>query len=121
MGDLSDVSVVCSAKEPSACSLLVLYDHGSELTECHLFWASDNRTYNAMRGSLGKVTAHAPWKLASAWLHTEGEKQPEQMKSVAVNSECYKQKKGARALRIGSPGCAFIGTSKGRVVQLKMG
>merc|ERR1712083_1039794 len=38
-----------------------------------------------------------------------------------MGSQCVQEINGARKLRFGRAGCTFVGTSKGRIIQLKSG
>jgi len=142
---LKDIGLVCSGE--SACHVLVLHAHGRRLAECPLeieatalrgvaglqkdsFQAdvAGGRSFDdniATRNAAG-VTAYAQqaaplqqrgvrpsttWEISGGWLNATKER----VESVAVDSACGKEK----SFMLGSPGCIVVGTTSGRIVQLR--
>lgn len=135
---LKDVGVVCSGAQAdtSNCRVLVLHADGRLLTECPLVVAAsfkldaessdgidvdipDERMLDLETGT-GARPAGA-WEIAGQWLNPENET----VESLAVNDECGvhdgedKATPEGRAFDPDEVGCVLVGTSSGRVVQLR--
>jgi hypothetical protein len=130
---LKDVGVVCSDANAatSNCRVLVLHADGHLLTECPLVAdASDNLDMAATSDGPERILELATgpaarpavyWKISGQWLDPENET----VESVAVNDACGihdNEEKAASTGRAFDPdevGCVLVGTSSGRVVQLR--
>eukprot|EP00928_Gymnodinium_smaydae_P021377 TRINITY_DN18332_c0_g1_i2.p1 TRINITY_DN18332_c0_g1~~TRINITY_DN18332_c0_g1_i2.p1 ORF type:complete len:1248 (-),score=283.09 TRINITY_DN18332_c0_g1_i2:172-3867(-) len=126
---LRDLGVVCTeGGGRQLCRVLVLHSRGRSLTECPFFNLAGERgatsggaifqdDLNAMSpSSIDGVT----WKITGGWLHRKGES----VESVAVNEECLHSELGAEggsqsAFMPDRVGCVVVGTTSGRVVQMR--
>jgi hypothetical protein len=57
------------------------------------------------------------WTISKDWLHAQGRQAQEYVESVAVNSNCLE--KGGSAFSPDELGCVVVGTTSGRIVQLR--
>lgn len=113
---LKDVAVVCAKEDVHFCRLLVIVGHGKQLIECPLNSAG-----------LGTVrsTGNHSWQITQDWLEIQDDSGPEQVESIAANFECVKSGPGVnktgQAFSPKRRGCAVVGTSRGRIVQIREG
>jgi len=136
---LKDIGLLCSGD--SACHVLVLHAHGRRLAECPLgsgvgalrgVAGLQKNTYQgdavgghsldssvAIRNAVGLaaplkqrgVRPSTMWEISGAWLNATKER----VESVAVDSACGNEK----SFMLDSPGCIVVGTTSGRIVQLR--
>jgi len=137
---LKDIDVACSGKDlpTSACQVFVLHAQGRRLAECPLptpglssptemsrnTGAAVPRKAQAISRDRAQRKAMQPnitWSISSDWLYShEGNRSQEYVESVAVNSKClaiagHSKRKGGSS----NSGCVVVGTSSGRIVQLR--
>lgn len=127
---LKDISVACSGEElsDSKCEVFVLHDHGLSLSECPMPAASAPAAHTKSPPVANRSTT---WSIPRDWLHDGAVgKGTEQVESVAVDSDCFGASSGAaasrshggngkRKFRPDQSGCVVVGTTSGRVVQLR--
>jgi len=123
---LKDISVVCSREESSACSVLVLHAHGRRLVECplrHIVAPGSVLSASPVvaemargrdRGLAASTIPSVNWVISSDWLHSHREHRNEHVESVAVNNKCLDS-----AFHPNKVGCVVVGTTSGRIVQLR--
>jgi len=108
---LKDISVVCTgAAAEESCRVVVLHARGRRLAQCPLA--------PAKQGEDADQEAFKPlltWRISSDWLHRV-KKSSEQVESFAVNSACLDSDDAAPS---GEVGCVVVGTTSGRIVQLR--
>jgi len=126
---LKDIGIVCSKAEADRpqCRVLVLHSSGRRLTECPLYspWGTDSPVAPKSLSSSPSdseddvpiVQPLSDWKIAGSWL----DHNKESVESLAVDPECEQGQESA-AQHVFDPaeiGCVVVGTSSGRVVQLR--
>jgi len=126
---LKDASVGCTAsgqREPT-CRVFVLLDHGKALAECPLLpFVGSHRTAGgraavarAQRGA--RAEQNLTWQISNEWLHSAGP--VERVDSLAIDSECLSSARssdpGSCSFGADKMGCVVIGTTFGRIVQLR--
>jgi len=130
---VKDIGVVCSKGQPSDCKVLVLHGRGHRLAECPLLTPARfqglvpvSREMLLKRSNTGKVANTSQvvepvgeWTIPGNWLNLKEKK--EHVESIAVNNECFSR---ARMLNESTferdmPGCVVVGTTSGRVVQMR--
>eukprot|EP00440_Ansanella_granifera_P040274 gb/GFBE01043682.1/.p1 GENE.gb/GFBE01043682.1/~~gb/GFBE01043682.1/.p1 ORF type:complete len:1139 (+),score=284.99 gb/GFBE01043682.1/:1-3417(+) len=138
---LQDVGLACAfnGAQSRDCRALVLHDHGLRLSECGLKLAPQgspqvSQSYaqgarpSAAAASAADDDSSPSWDISSTWLHGEDtDGVPEFVNSLAVNSQCLQPPvddggagDDAREFRPSSmPGCVVVGTSLGRIVELR--
>jgi len=142
---LKDIGAVCSKGEKPECRVLVLHTNGRRITECPLpslapmahaipFSTRSLEANSTMAGERATtaggefmhrsvpqpVESRITWSIAGSWLNTL----KEQVESLAVDNECRrmtkaKQSEEDREFLPEEPGCVVVGTTEGRVVQLR--
>jgi hypothetical protein len=128
---LKDVGVLCSADDASVehCRALVLHSNGRRLSECPLrAYAPSPETVPIVSGEGPQtpnrllsaiepiVTPIYDWKISSKWIDPDHES----VESLAVNDECGDQIATRKhEFDPDEGGCVVVGTSSGRVVQLR--
>jgi len=102
---LKDIGIVCSKHD--RCHVLVLHTNGQLLTQCPLLDSDQD----------GVERPVVTWRISGEWLDTE----EEQVESVAVNDECGEEQadKDRNDFYPDEVGCVVVGTTSGRVVQLR--
>lgn len=130
--ELMDMSLSCvpwsRGAEASLCRIFVLSENGQRLVECTLpSQVGRNRSSQATgvvdhgADPEAKSQQSQSWRISSNWLHQEG--QGERIKSMAVNGECFRsdigESSGAYTFDAAGLGCVVIGTTFGRIVQLR--
>eukprot|EP00931_Biecheleriopsis_adriatica_P054450 TRINITY_DN32047_c0_g1_i1.p1 TRINITY_DN32047_c0_g1~~TRINITY_DN32047_c0_g1_i1.p1 ORF type:complete len:1145 (-),score=197.74 TRINITY_DN32047_c0_g1_i1:69-3503(-) len=119
---IQDISVTCEPDDLSRCRLVVLHAKGHHLAECPLqSWDGDHSGYAAQLAAL-PVTDPVEWKISESWLHKRGRTRSkmESVTAIATNSACVDSEGGEVAsFRAESAGCVVVGTSEGRIVQLR--
>jgi len=128
--EIKDVSVVCSSDKNHLCRVLVLHSNGRRLTECPLYtsWGTllPPETLNRALSTpdvwgpmpdRAVVRPLSEWKISGSWL----EHDHETIESLAVNPDCEQQEEqpAEHAFDPAEVGCVVVGTSSGRVVQLR--
>jgi len=133
---LKDVGVLCEGGSPEVCHALVLHAHGNRLAMCPLSpqrAGSPKWLVNAfmkkpdpMKLQSHNGTPSVTWGISTGWLHNnmEEERSDEYVESVAVNNQCVKadteDSNGEEIdFRANKVGCFVVGTSEGRIVQLR--
>jgi len=125
---LKDVGVVCTSdSNHEYCRVLVLHSNGRHLTECPLYtsWGTDARPVVSTPAGLNPsserpvVRPLSDWKISGSWLDHDHES----VESLGVNPDCEQgtllQSMEDHAFDPAEVGCTIIGTSSGRVVQLR--
>mmetsp|Transcript_66827 Transcript_66827/g.186565 ORF Transcript_66827/g.186565 Transcript_66827/m.186565 type:complete len:1006 (+) Transcript_66827:92-3109(+) len=103
-----DVDVVCPKEGRAPCRVFVLHGHNN-LTECPIYMLGTGL------GS-GNLESSTSWTISEDWLQDEGEK----IGSVAIRGDCIHGAEFlAEAFTPESSGCLVVGTSQGRIVQLR--
>lgn len=112
---LKDVAIVCAHEQPSLCRLLVIVGRGKQLIECPL---------NSEGTSHVKSTANHSWNISQDWLEDRHDDK-EHVESIAANYLCVKKwrnvNKTGQIFWPEKRGCAIVGTSRGRIVQIREG
>jgi len=133
---LKDVGVLCEGGSPEVCHALVLHAHGHRLAMCPLSPQRAGSPKSLVNTFMKKPdpmklqshngTPSVIWGISTGWLHNnmEEEQSDEYVESVAVNNECVKadteDSNGEEIdLRANKVGCFVVGTSEGRIVQLR--
>mmetsp|Transcript_13505 Transcript_13505/g.28132 ORF Transcript_13505/g.28132 Transcript_13505/m.28132 type:complete len:1165 (+) Transcript_13505:2-3496(+) len=140
---LKDIGVVCpegarGTQEQDACRVVVLHARGRRLAECPLPAQGEAAAVEdledirarslAVAASLASAAPARPsktWTISSDWLHSDmPTKKKEYVESVAVNSECLDSAEtgrfgGKAGFRPDVVGCVVVGTTSGRIVQLR--
>jgi len=135
---LQDVGLSCGGDETQSmdCRALVLHDHGHRLAECPvhlkpspLLQALPNQSVpagaaaRASAASTQKSVGPMPtWTISENWLHgTDASGVPEYVDALAVTSRCMAAaNEGGRDFRPEMmAGCVIVGTSLGRIVELR--
>jgi len=115
--ELEDIDVFCTAQDAAACYFLVLHDGGSHISACRL----TNRTSSKPHLDQQEEMALQPppqWTIAGNWLNGPSRNvKKERVKSIAVNAKCADR--GADGIGLKAPGCAYVGTTQGRLVKLR--
>jgi len=130
--NLRDMSVVCTRLESrDYCKVLVLVSLGPTIAECPLPQEeraaeraprADERPKPA-RELAGGRTGNVSWTVASDWLYKDV--RPERLDALAVDSDCLKvgsrhsPQPGMCRFEAADAGCVVVGTSFGRIVQLR--
>jgi len=125
---LKDVGVVCG-RGRSYCRVVVLHSNGRRLSECPLYssWGSvvASPQPDFVKEEQGEkpsdfrpaVRPLSDWRISGSWL----DHNVESVESLAINPEC-EQGEASPAEHAFDPaevGCVVVGTSSGRVVQLR--
>lgn len=116
---LKDIGVVCSRDQPAECRVVVLHSRGRRLAECPL---PDLRQPSATAAAgLPLVVAQPPaiWAISSDWLQTDEDPHNEYVESVAISTEGSFSDKSPMTLRADIAGSIVVGTSQGRIVQMR--
>lgn len=132
---LKDIGVVCSevrgGELRSSCRVVVLHARGRRLAECPLHapnvenFAMEIATINREhKGVDDPASPRATWTISSDWLHSHHQQKQEYVESIAVNSACHRSETGSSgierdAFHPGALGCVVVGTTSGRIVQLR--
>jgi hypothetical protein len=111
--DLKDIGVVCSDRE--RCRVLVLHTNGERLTECPLDVSPSQLLNSTSTRSWPVVKPINEWKIEGSWLDPN----QETVESLAVNDECGEEHVNGEEFDTDRVGCVVVGTSSGRVVQLR--
>lgn len=115
-----DISVVCTNLSASSCRLLVLTEHGQLLTECPLPQGSSKEPFDSVTNSRVLRQPSHTWEVSQDWLRGS---RHETVESVALNEACIQEGPGSNETsHLFDPrgsGCAMVGTSCGRIVQLR--
>jgi len=114
---LKDISVACSEGASPVCRVLVLHTHGQRLVECPLFSPTPDVAGALVQNGEGLLRPSTPslmWEISSDWLHGHNHHGRESVESVAVNNECL-----GGAFNPNRVGCVVVGTTSGRIVQLR--
>jgi len=114
---LKDIAVVCFGNSSSSCRLLTLTSRGKRLTECQIPIPGQPLS-GEVEGFEGQRTEHG-WEIAQNWLHRSNE---ETVQSIAVNDKCISKaslQASGEAFDPSSSGCVVVGTSSGRLVQIR--
>ncbi|CAE8594688.1 unnamed protein product [Polarella glacialis] len=117
---LQDIGIACDLDAHDRCRIVVLHSEGRRLAECPLPMMSEgSKSWDSE--AMKKLLMRPPitWEISENWLHRHHRKQ-ETIQALAVNSECLRQDPGqARAFCAEPVGCVVVGTSYGRIVQLR--
>lgn len=123
---LKDVGIVCSGDNEQECHIVVLHARGLRLAQCPL-------SFHPV------VRAEVTWTISSHWLRIRTKAKPEFVESVALNSHCLLRRQSEvevesreegmadatsgtvdkTSFRPGIVGCVVVGTTSGRIVQLR--
>jgi len=111
---LKDVALVCAKSNPMLCRLLVIVGSGKQLIECPLPSLGGPAQFSS--------TANHSWHISQDWLQ---ELREEHVESIAGNYLCLrgwdKVNQTGHAFFPDIRGCAIVGTSRGRIVQMREG
>jgi hypothetical protein len=112
---LADIGVVCHGEqENEQCNVVVMHDWGRRLALCPLPLHESKPTSVKAKEQLPTSKNHEhqfAWTISRGWLHLGAK---EAVEAFAVNSACLgKDHDELKA------GCAVVGTTQGRVVQLR--
>mmetsp|Transcript_25442 Transcript_25442/g.64694 ORF Transcript_25442/g.64694 Transcript_25442/m.64694 type:complete len:1136 (-) Transcript_25442:188-3595(-) len=140
---LKDIGIVCTTGSLDDCRVVVLHARGRKLAECPLpagfgvpsAGLAESRTLvdgadevNAFEVQPSSIVPPAPtWRISNDWLHSsESRNLRETVNSVAVNNECLEVAEGKEeqvavsgAFLPIDVGCVVVGTTTGRIVQLR--
>lgn len=121
---LQDVAVACDLVTDSICRVVVLHSQGRHLSECPLPILDESELKN-QKLITEKVWKEASekvisWEISAQWLHVLKNDENEHVDALAVNSECLRGASySENAFRAEPAGCVVVGTSAGRIVQLR--
>jgi len=110
---LADIGVVCHGEQKSEqCNVVVMHDWGRRLALCPLLLHQSAPDSEKAKEQLPISKNHEfAWTISHSWLHLGAK---EAVEAFAVNSACLgKDHDDFEA------GCAVVGTTQGRVVQLR--
>jgi len=134
---LKDVGVLCEQGDRNECHALVLHAHGHRLAMCPLRAPSSTGVSTSLVTAFMKKpdpmklenhnrTSPVTWDISTGWLHNnmEEEHTEEYVESVAVNNECVQadtkdSDQEEIDFRDNKVGCLVVGTSEGRIVELR--
>eukprot|EP00440_Ansanella_granifera_P032523 gb/GFBE01035287.1/.p1 GENE.gb/GFBE01035287.1/~~gb/GFBE01035287.1/.p1 ORF type:complete len:1123 (+),score=215.77 gb/GFBE01035287.1/:1-3369(+) len=117
---IQDISVACEPEDLSRCRVVVLHAKGHHLAECPLGDLNDDSEGYRARMAALPMTEPLEWKIAENWLHRSAGRKKEYVQALATNSDCVDTDSGEMgAFRAESVGCVVVGTSEGRLVQLR--
>merc|ERR1712176_1140749 len=78
----------------------------------------------AVQAASGPSIPPATWTISTEWLHNHHERKKEYVESIAVNSDCHRSETSSSgiardAFHPAALGCVVVGTTSGRIVQLR--
>lgn len=108
---LQDIALLCSDSSSTSCRVLALTNQGRLLTQCEI----DATNPPGIRGNDA-----GDWTISQDWLRRD---QDETVQSLALNDACVKARRvnssNAPSLDPRATGCVVVGTSSGRLVELR--
>eukprot|EP00927_Polykrikos_kofoidii_P038144 TRINITY_DN32429_c0_g1_i1.p1 TRINITY_DN32429_c0_g1~~TRINITY_DN32429_c0_g1_i1.p1 ORF type:complete len:1262 (+),score=162.40 TRINITY_DN32429_c0_g1_i1:230-4015(+) len=111
--ELNDIGVVCSGETSQNCHIIVLHSQGKKITDCQL---QHERSYDPPESAMPKE--FKTWRVKDSWLLPH-----EYIDGLAVDSSCFigtgETNTPTTAFIPTTVGCVTVGTSKGRIVQLR--
>jgi len=118
---VQDISVTC-LPDSQPCKVVVLHAEGSHIAECPLptFQHAGFLTHTNSAATPATGSDSEEWQISTSWLHDDRTlpKTSETIKALATDSDCVNAEHGS-GFQAESVGCVVVGTSEGRIVQLR--